>query len=290
MKLIIFLFFILNLIITDDKKDIPKLDLRNSDGLNLNFNLDGLFKNIEAPSEQILSQAHIDLIKENAKNYIVEPIKDNDIVVLETNLGTIKLKLFPNIAPNHCLNFKRLSNSGFYDGTIFHRVIPGFMIQGGDLLTRDGDPKNDGTGNAGWTVDAEFNEYKHERGILSMARSQDPNSAGSQFFICVNNAFHLDRNYTVFGKVIENDYVLDLITNIPSESKQILSMGKNKIPTDENIENWLTYKINKKTLYFKIPSSQTKDSYKVYIDNKIKNKHRPSIPVSIKKIRVINSN
>ena len=97
MKLIIFLFFILNLIITDDKKDIPKLDLRNSDGLNLNFNLDGLFENIEAPSEQILSQAHIDLIKENAKNYIVKPIKDNDIVVLETNLGTIKLRLMTRI-------------------------------------------------------------------------------------------------------------------------------------------------------------------------------------------------
>ena len=91
-----------------------------------------------------------------------------------------------------------MANSGFYDGTKFHRVIPNFMIQGGDILSRDGDSSNDGTGGPGWTVDAEFSDIKHVRGTLSMARSRDVNSAGSQFFICVSPQPHLDGQYTVF--------------------------------------------------------------------------------------------
>ena len=109
------------------------------------------------------------------------------VFVMETTEGIMKLKFLPDVAPKHCYNFKKLANSGFYDGTKFHRVISDFMIQGGDILSRDGRKDNDGTGNPGWTVDAEFNDTKHERGILSMARSpQGPNTAGSQFFICVS--------------------------------------------------------------------------------------------------------
>ena len=105
------------------------------------------------------------------------------VAIIETNLGNITIGFFPNDAPNHVRNFIILSNTGFYDGTFFHRIIPGFMIQGGDPNTIDGDPSTWGTGGPDERLDAEFNNIKHNRGIVSMARSADPNSAGSQFFI-----------------------------------------------------------------------------------------------------------
>jgi peptidyl-prolyl cis-trans isomerase B (cyclophilin B) len=141
-----------------------------------------------------------------------------EIAVIETTHGTIKLEFFEDKAPGHVKNFKDLANKNFYDGTTFHRVIPGFMIQGGDPNSKSDNRSSHGTGGPGYSIDAEFNDTKHERGVLSMARSQDPNSAGSQFFICVKDAFFLDSQYTAFGKVIEGMDVADKIVNEPRDS------------------------------------------------------------------------
>lgn len=119
-------------------------------------------------------------------------------VCLNTNLGDIRLNLLPKHAPNHCKNMIGLVRAGFYNDLIFHRIIKGFMIQGGC-------PSGTGTGGPGYSVDAEFNSLPHEPGVLSMARSQDPNSAGSQFFICLDRHQHLDGNYTAFGKTADED-------------------------------------------------------------------------------------
>lgn len=142
------------------------------------------------------------------------------IGVIETNKGTIELKFFPEKAPNHVDNFKKLAGDGFYDGTLFHRVIPGFMIQGGDPNTKNHDDRGShGTGGPGNNVDAEFNDIKHRRGIVSMARSQDPNSAGSQFFIVVKDSFFLDNNYTVFGEVVAGMEVADEIVSVERDTR-----------------------------------------------------------------------
>ena len=130
---------------------------------------------------------------------------DEKFVVLETNLGTIVIEFFHEDAPNHTDNFIGLAESGFYDGTIFHRIIPGFMIQGGDPNTISGDPSTWGTGGSAERVDAEFNTIKHNRGIVSMARSADPNSGGSQFFIVHQNSNFLDEQYTVFGRIVTEE-------------------------------------------------------------------------------------
>jgi len=127
------------------------------------------------------------------------------VVILETNLGKIAIGFFHKDAPNHVQNFIKLSLSGFYDGTIFHRIIPGFMIQGGDPNTIDGDPSTWGQGGPDERVDAEFNTIKHNRGIVSMARSADPNSAGSQFFIVHKDSNFLDEQYTVFGRIVTEE-------------------------------------------------------------------------------------
>ena len=117
---------------------------------------------------------------------------------LTTSKGPIRLQFFPDVAPGHVKNFLALAKTGFYSGVTFHRVIKGFMIQGGC-------PLGTGTGDAGYKIPAEFNSTPHEAGVLSMARSQDPNSAGSQFFICLGRHPHLDRNYTAFGKVADSE-------------------------------------------------------------------------------------
>ena len=127
-------------------------------------------------------------------------------VLLKTKFGDMEIVLFPDLAPKHVESFLKLTKSGFYNGTIFHRILPGFMIQGGDPLTKDPADKNKyGTGGPGYTVPAEFSKVAHEKGILSAARTQDPNSAGSQFFIMVEKAPHLDGQYTVFGEVVKGD-------------------------------------------------------------------------------------
>jgi peptidyl-prolyl cis-trans isomerase B (cyclophilin B) len=133
--------------------------------------------------------------------------------VIETKFGNIEILFLPELAPNHVENFIKLAESAFYDGTIFHRVIPGFMIQGGDPNTKGMDKSKYGTGGPGHTVKAEFSDRPHVRGIVSMARSQHPDSAGSQFFIVVKDSNFLDRKYTVFGEVINGMEVADEIVS-----------------------------------------------------------------------------
>ena len=136
----------------------------------------------------------------------------NEVAVIKTSEGEMVLEFWPEVAPGHVENFKRLAQQGFYDGTCFHRVIKGFMIQGGDPLTKDASQEARwGTGDPGYKIKAEFNERSHKRGVLSMARSNDPDSAGSQFFICHGDPSFLDRKYTTFGKVIKGDDVLEKI-------------------------------------------------------------------------------
>ena len=135
----------------DTTKELPVFDLSKG------FNIPGIIpKNMPLANQFVLFPHEIEAIKQKAMDYNPEPATIDDIVVLETNRGTMKLKLFPDVAPKHCENFKKLANSGYYDRTAFHRIIPGFMIQGGDINSRDTDPKNDGLGGPGWTVDAEF--------------------------------------------------------------------------------------------------------------------------------------
>jgi peptidyl-prolyl cis-trans isomerase B (cyclophilin B) len=137
--------------------------------------------------------------------------------IIETKFGSITLKFFPDAAPGHVKNFIDLAKKGFYDGTTFHRVIPGFMIQGGDPNSKNPDKRMHGTGGPGYTIKAEFNERPHKRGTLSMARSQSPDSAGSQFFICVKDSSFLDRQYTVFGEVESGMDVVDKIVAAPKD-------------------------------------------------------------------------
>ena len=160
-------------------------------------------------------------------------IKDEKYAIIETGKGKMIVKFFPDIAPKHVESFKALIEQDYFNGTTFHRVIPGFVIQGGDPNSKDDDRSNDGMGgHAGkyfgigdennpetWTVPAEFNEKPHKRGILSMARSQNPDSGGSQFFICVADARFLDNQYTVFGKVISGMDVVDAIVSVPRDPR-----------------------------------------------------------------------
>ncbi len=128
--------------------------------------------------------------------------------LIDTNVGSMTLAFFPDKAPGHVENFVKLAEKGFYDGTVFHRVIKGFMIQGGC-------PEGTGTGGPGYQIKAEFNDTAHVRGIVSMARSSDPNSAGSQFFICDGEARFLDKQYTAFGKLVSGDDTLTKIASAP---------------------------------------------------------------------------
>ena len=140
----------------------------------------------------------------------------NEVAVIKTSAGEMVVEFWTDVAPKTVENFKKLSRDGFYDGTAFHRIIKGFMIQGGDPLTKDASKEEFwGTGDPGYKVKAEFNDRSHQRGVLSMARSQHPDSAGSQFFICLGDASFLDRQYTAFGKVIKGDDVLGKIGDTP---------------------------------------------------------------------------
>ncbi|VAX27194.1 Peptidyl-prolyl cis-trans isomerase [hydrothermal vent metagenome] len=139
--------------------------------------------------------------------------------VIETKFGNIELRFFPDVAPNHVNNFIELAKKGFYDGTTFHRVIPGFMIQGGDPNSKDTDKSKHGMGGPGYSLKAEFNNKTHKRGALSMARSANPDSAGSQFFICVADSPFLDGKYTVFGEVVSGMDVVDKIVSQPKDAR-----------------------------------------------------------------------
>ncbi|MFC1481135.1 peptidylprolyl isomerase [Candidatus Neomarinimicrobiota bacterium] len=179
----------------------------------------------EITTEQAFDSDGAELLTDGAVAEIVaglssfkgEPATDDDVVTMETNAGIIKLRLFTDMTPGHADNFKRLANFGFYDGVKFHRIIPGFVIQGGDILSRDTHRGNDGTGDAGYSIDAEFNPRPHVKGTLAMARSQDPHSAGTQFYIALGRLAQLDNNYTVFGEVTEGLEVLDAIAAAPTD-------------------------------------------------------------------------
>ena len=142
-------------------------------------------------------------------------------VVIDTKFGSMEVELLPEVAPNHVKNFLKLARSGFYNGTLFHRVIPGFMIQGGDPNTKGEDKSKYGQGGPGYTIDAEFNGQPHVRGAVSMARGGDPNSAGSQFFIVVADARYLDHQYTVFGRVVKGMDVADTIAAQPRDGHDL---------------------------------------------------------------------
>ena len=162
-----------------------------------------------------------------------ESIMDKENAVISTQFGDIVVEFFDDIAPKHVESFKLHAQNGYYNGTTFHRVIPGFMIQGGDPLTKSDDRSRHGTGgNAAkyfgigtesdestWDLPAEFSPTPHERGILSMARSQNPDSGGSQFFICVADARFLDNQYTVFGKVVSGMDAVDAIVSAPRDAR-----------------------------------------------------------------------
>ncbi|MDI9638595.1 peptidylprolyl isomerase [Kamptonema cortianum] len=149
----------------------------------------------------------------------VAPAEGDEIAVIKTNHGRIVVKFMPDKAPKHVENFKNLASSGFYDGVRFHRVIPGFMIQGGDPNSRDMPREYHGTGGPDHSIPAEFNDVSHTPGILSMARTSDPNSAGSQFFLMHKHSPFLDGQYSVFGQVIEGMDVVEKIVNLPRDAR-----------------------------------------------------------------------
>ena len=141
----------------------------------------------------------------------------NEVAVIETSFGNIEFEFLEDKAPGHVKNFKDLANGKFYNGTTFHRVIPGFMVQGGDPNSKSDDRSTHGTGGPGHNIKAEFNDETHARGIVSMARSQDPDSAGSQFFVVVKDSDFLDGQYTAFGRVTSGMDVADKIVNSPRD-------------------------------------------------------------------------
>jgi peptidyl-prolyl cis-trans isomerase B (cyclophilin B) len=156
----------------------------------------------------------------------IEPVMAADTAlktsraIIKTKFGDIEIEFYPDVAPKHVENFIKLAKDGFYNGTIFHRVIPGFMIQGGDPHTKNTLNKEKyGQGGPGYTVKAEFNDIPHKRGIVSMARAADPDSAGSQFFIVVEDSRFLDRKYSVFGHVKKGIGVADKIVNLPRDER-----------------------------------------------------------------------
>lgn len=153
--------------------------------------------------------------------------KNDELAIIKTTQGEMILEFWPEVAPITVANFKKLAREGFYDGTAFHRIVKDFMIQGGDPLSKTDDPYV-GTGGPGYKIKAEFNDKSHVRGVISMARSQDPNSAGSQFFICLADATFLDRQYTAFGRLIDGDDVLGRIGDRPTTAG---SGGEKSKPT-----------------------------------------------------------
>lgn len=253
-----------------------------------NLNIPGLIPSNSINNKFVLLPYQIDEIKNKAKNYVPKLVSKDDVVVMETNRGTMKLRLFPDIAPRHCANFKKLANSGFYDQTKFHRIVKNFIIQGGDINSRDNDPENDGYGSPGWTIDAEFNDISHKRGILSMSHSGDPNSAGSQFFICVADAPHLDGKFTAFGEVINKVHVIDHIVNTPTNYLFVKKRGKKNIPEGESADKYISIidPKSKQTLYIKVPKYKDKSEFEYEMKKKINN-DRPSLPLIIEKIRVL---
>ena len=289
MRVILYFIVFFNFVVLDENKKINKIPQLGEKKLTLDLDIENLF-NFNTVHDTVLTELNLKEIMNKAKAFKPSSITKDDFVLMETSFGEIKIKLYHEYAPNHCINFKKLCNSGFYDKTLFHRIVPGFILQGGDLLTRDSEVNNDGMGNPGWTVAAEFNNIKHKKGILSMARGENINSAGSQFFICLGNAKHLDGKYTAFGEISEGFDVLDLISKVPTEFKQIMKLAKEKIPNNEDANNWIEFSLNKKVYYFRVPLGIDKNLYYNDVENRINNKSRPHVPITIQKVRVLNKN
>jgi len=151
----------------------------------------------------------------------------NEVAVIKTSEGEMVVEFWSDAAPATVENFKKLARSGFYNGTVFHRIVKGFMIQGGDPTSKDPAKENSyGMGDPGYKIKAEFNDHAHDRGVLSMARGPDPDSAGSQFFICLAPVHRLDHQYTTFGKLIKGEDVLDKIGNTPVTRNSTGEMSK----------------------------------------------------------------
>ncbi len=158
----------------------------------------------------------------------------NEVAVIKTSEGDMVVQFWTDAAPKTIQNFKKLARSGFYDGTVFHRIVKGFMIQGGDPLSKDPNKENlYGTGGPGYKIKAEFNDHPHERGVISMAREPDPDSAGSQFFICLAPVPRLDHQYTTFGEVIKGTDALEKIGDTPVE----MAHGEMSKPTKRVVIN-----------------------------------------------------
>jgi peptidyl-prolyl cis-trans isomerase B (cyclophilin B) len=155
-----------------------------------------------------------------------EPVKEHAII--KTGYGDLRIAFWPDVAPRTVENFKKLAKEGFYNGTAFHRIIKGFMIQGGCPNTKEGANGAPGTGGPGYQIKAEFNAKPHVRGVISMARSQNPDSAGSQFFICHGDARFLDRQYTAFGELVAGDDVLERLAGVPTKN----TGGEKSTPVD----------------------------------------------------------
>ena len=155
------------------------------------------------------------------------PSAQNEVAVIKTSEGDMVVQFWTDAAPNTIENFKKLAKQGFYNGTIFHRIVKGFMIQGGDPNSKDpGNEEKYGEGGPGYKIKAEFNDHSHERGVISMARDPNPDSAGSQFFICLAPVTRLDHQYTTFGKLIKGDDVLEKIGDTPVTLSSIGEMSK----------------------------------------------------------------
>src|SRR2546425_8695245 len=174
----------------------------------------------------------------------------NEMAVIKTSEGEMVVQFWTDAAPNTIENFKKLARSGFYNGTIFHRIVKGFMIQGGDPNSKDPSKEDRyGTGGPGYKIKAEFNDHPHDRGVISMAREPDPDSAGSQFFICLAPIHRLDHQYTTFGKLIKGDDVLEKIGGTPVTKK---SMGEMSKPTKrvviESVKNVPAEPVKKRML------------------------------------------
>lgn len=179
-----------------------------------------------------LSDAQIQQLLEKVKQTPMEPVEANEVAVLETNYGKMVATFFTDKAPMTTTSFKRLVKAGYYDCTQFHRVIQGFMIQGGDINSKDAIIGNEGEGGPGYSLPAEFNDTQHDKGILSMARrGDDINSAGSQFFVCLSRegTKGLDGQYTAFGKLIEG---IDVLERIGAAATTMSDMGEKSVPVE----------------------------------------------------------
>ena len=240
----------------------------------------------DKPAFLITSQ--IDQIKLKAKNYNPQPVVVDDEIIFFTNFGNIKFKFYNNDSPSTCLNFKKLANSTFYDNTLFHYVVPNYIIQGGDILSRDQFPENDGEGGPGWEIDAEYNNLKHKRGVLSMVRGKNPDSAGSQFFISLNENKNLNDKYTIFAYMIDGDKVLSRISSISSENDQARLLCKKDIPNKENVDDWVKVydPKTKKYLFSKVQVGVSKSDYEQALQKRLNNKYRPGVYAVIDSIRI----